>query len=134
MTMESNIKEYISNLNIPDDIQLEINRCRYDLYYGPLYLDEDGEDCSCFDEGAHQFDFSGACTTISDYFADHVPCVVYHEDWSGCILESLPEGEEVETGVLDEDGEPILEWVDPGPFSEVDLWSQILGKDLVRYV
>lgn len=50
--------------NLPASVREDISRCRSDLYFGPLYFDALGEECSCFDEGAHALDFQSACRRI----------------------------------------------------------------------
>ncbi len=63
-----------------------------------------------------------------------MPREVYYEGWSGCVLVSRPEAEEIETGETDEDGEPITEWSEPEPCTEVDLWTHILGRELSSHI
>jgi len=52
---------------MPANIAALIDQANSDLYSGPLYLDADGEECSCFDEGAKAFDFKAAVKTIGEW-------------------------------------------------------------------
>jgi hypothetical protein len=52
--MPAPIKELISQLN-------------HDLWGGPTYYDDDGEECSCFDEGAEPFQFSYSLECVRDW-------------------------------------------------------------------
>ena len=66
--MESAVEHVRSQMS--DDIKLDINRCNSDLYFGPLYLDANGDGASYFDEGATQFDFTAALKRVRAWAAD----------------------------------------------------------------
>ena len=55
---------------MPKEIANLIRQCNNDLYSGPSYYDPEGNESSCFDEGATPFDFVNACNTIRDYLDD----------------------------------------------------------------
>jgi len=52
---------------MPKEVKEAISRANTDLYSGPSYYDKEGNEMSCFDEGAIPFDFSAACKIISEY-------------------------------------------------------------------
>lgn len=58
--------------NIPENIKNLIDNANSDLYFGPLYLDSEGEHCSQWDEGATPFNFTKACKEIGDWFDENV--------------------------------------------------------------
>jgi hypothetical protein len=62
-----------ANPEIPPEIRRLTSQLNFDLHYGPLYLDSDGEQCSCFDEGARQFDFARASDTVREWFDSNSP-------------------------------------------------------------
>ena len=90
-----------------DAVKSDISRCNADLYYGPLYFNAEGEECSCFDEGARQFDFCAARDRVSDW-ADSV------------------EDLRVEVAFNTETGESLYERVD----SACAIVREIVGKEL----
>jgi hypothetical protein len=120
------LDSYVSTLAIPDEITTLINQANADLYGGPLYLDADGEDCSCFDEGARQFNFSAACEEIetalgdvSDLWAD-----LNAEDWN----DREPEAEEIDGEVF----KPF--WEDWRHVERHEIIAHICGRELARHV
>ena len=90
------------------DIKRDINLCNSDLYNGPLYFDAEGEECSCFDEGAKQFDFCGALRRV--------------RDWANDISDI-----QVEVAYNPDTGESAYERVDN---SAREILRRILGKEL----
>jgi len=52
---------------MPANVKEAISKAKADLYAGPTYYDKDGNEASCFDEGAIPFDFKAACSLISEY-------------------------------------------------------------------
>lgn len=94
---DADIKEYYQE-RMPDDIQTLAARAMYDLNFGPLYLSEEDESCSPFDEDSHRFDFTEACRKISDW-CDENMTPLFMEEWCGYLEGNRPEGDE-----------PYFEW------------------------
>ena len=63
--IDSQVEWYRATM--PADIRDAINNLNNDLYNGPLYVDESGERCSCFDEGAKAFPFTSTLDKVRDY-------------------------------------------------------------------
>ncbi|AWY09439.1 hypothetical protein vB_RpoS-V16_03 [Ruegeria phage vB_RpoS-V16] len=61
-----------------------------DLNNGPVYLDSDGYECSCFDTGAKRFNFVSACKTLSD-FADEISDISIETEYCEETEESVYE-------------------------------------------
>lgn len=61
-----------------------------DLNNGPVYLDSDGYECSCFDNGAKRFNFVSACKTLSD-FADEISDISIETEYCETTDESVYE-------------------------------------------
>jgi hypothetical protein len=78
---------------MPDNVKAAIENCNADLYNGPLYFNKDGDECTCFDDGAVRFDFTKGLATIRE-FTDTIEDVKM-SDYVG----------------EDDDGEPIYETV-----------------------
>jgi len=122
------IAEYAAELEsaLPEDVKRLIELANSDLYSGPVYLDQDGEECSMWDDGATPFSFRKACDRIREALSDVSD--VYLEDWSGCVLTSEPEGyEDEETGA----------WIEPDPYTLIEasaLVRAIVGRELASYV
>ena len=99
---------------MPENIAALISMANSDLYSGPLYLDEDGEECSMWDEGAKPFDFTKAIDTIGD--------------WLSVNVESV----RVEMFDTDEDGEEVS-WFETIEDSERHIRRALLGRELASY-
>lgn len=123
------LADYIASLDIPDAVQLDINRARTDLYFGPLYLTPDGDEASCFDEGAAPFNFSAACRRIGDAL-DSVAEDVWLDTFAGCWQTSEPEP------YRDEDtGEVIdVDWSDWRHVEAREIVAAIVGRELASYI
>jgi hypothetical protein len=98
---------------MPAEMKRLINHANFDLYNGPLYLDSEGDAASCFDEGASQFDFCGACDRVRDWLDSHG--------------EDLQE----ETSFDDETGESTYERIDG---SARDIARELVGRELYPHV
>jgi len=107
-----------------------IDMANTDLYSGPLYLRADGETCSMFDDDYdHAFDFSRACTIITDTLDRRLPSALYYEQWSGCAHTVMPEPYE------DEDGEIIApDYSDYTVYDQRDMLALIVGKELAHHI
>jgi hypothetical protein len=107
---------YLTN-TMPDDIRELIAKANNDLYSGPSYYDADGNECSCFDEGAVPFDFRAACKRISAWASDveDVRVSVFYENED------------------DEEGELIVDSEHVDGSARVIL-RNILGRELASYV
>jgi hypothetical protein len=91
-----------------------ISKAQSDLYSGPSYYDAEGEECSCFDDGAKAFDFKQACNVTSKWLSDI-------GDIRMTMFDIAEEGEEVEySETIDGSGEAIM--------------CALLGRELARYV
>ena len=101
--------------NMPEEIKTLISLANSDLYSGPIYLDEEGEECSMFDEGAKAFDFQKACAKISD--------------WINANIEDV----KIEMMDLDEDGEEIT-WTERLEDSARQIIRTLLGRELASHV
>lgn len=123
------LEEYTGQIydNLSAEVQNDIALCRHSLVYGPAYVDEDGELCDCFDEGAKAHDFSAAVDRIRDAL-DFVGTIwIDHE--ADDVLTSEPEGWE------DEDGEwQEPDWSQIYRYDRRDLIRQIVGAALAEYV
>ena len=108
------ISEYLKD-KVSPHLQAVINTLRQDLYYGPVYTDGHGNELSCFDEGAQQFNFSKAAALVNRHLDLNT---VYYEDWSGCIVETIPE-----------DADPDFD-----VYYEIDLREHVLGRELAQTI
>jgi hypothetical protein len=89
MNYDNDIREFFNEI-MPADMKSLVSTTMSDLYSGPLYFDEDGDEVSCFDEGAIPFNFSKAVREISDWCDENlVP--LYVEEWAGILQTSKPE-------------------------------------------
>ena len=84
-----------------------------DLRDGPIYLDDDGESVSCFDDGARRFDFGAACQTLSD--------------WADSNIADIS----MESAYDDETGESEYESIDG---TREQIITAIFGADLASYL
>lgn len=140
------IREYIAETNpIPAHVQRAANLANLDLYFGPLHghdvaMDDpdyaplveagiiSGEDC----EGT--FSYDKAMDVVSAY-VDSLPSTLYYDEECGYIGDSEPKDEEWDTGEVDEDGEPIMEWCEPMPYYKLDsddIKTAMFGKELAN--
>ena len=123
---KSDIKSYIK---IPSYLLSVINTANSDLYGGPIYLNKNGEEASCFDDAYHHaFDFSRACQIIGNWFESLPFDSLYWEEWSGCVMESLSQEEEIDGELIEPDYQGIYE------IESREIKRIIFGKELARYV
>lgn len=110
------LNDYVKHLRatMPQDIREHAYLATASLYRGPIYLDEDGEECSCFDEGARPHDFRRSCEIV--------------KDWAHGEIEDLYEDELCE----DEEGELIEYPVLIADSS--DIIRALFGRELARYL
>lgn len=126
-TIERIVEEHTE---LPTSIRKKISLLNSDLYFGPLYFDEDGEQCACFDFEAKPkpFNFSAAAREVMDYLREEVPSEVYIDMDSEELLESEPEGfEDEDTG----------EWIEPyweEIYQVEDVYSTLLGRELYNTI
>jgi hypothetical protein len=99
---------------MPENIAALINKANSDLYSGPLYLDEDGEECSMWDEGAKPFNFTKAIDTI--------------RDWISVNVESV----RIQMFDTDEDGEEVS-WFETIQDSAQHIRRALLGRELASH-
>ena len=99
---------YFIKSEMPADVKRDIALCNSDLYFGPLYFDAEGEECSCFDKGAEQFNFVAALKRVRAW-ADDIDDI------------------KVETWFNTETGEGQYERVDDAARAIV---REIVGKEL----
>jgi hypothetical protein len=115
------IEEYAKS-KLGDDDYERMNHLaswlRADLWDGPQDYSEDGAPCKGFVSG---------CEALTESLDEIVE--VYLEDWSGCILESEPEGFE------DDDGEWIEpEYSDYTKYERGDILRELLGSELAQHI
>jgi hypothetical protein len=104
--------EYAESI-MPDDIKQLIRLATQDLHFGPVYLDSDGDECSCFDADAKCFEFTDACARIGDWLSDHVEDLQCEVDYD------------------EETGESDYERIDN---SARDICKAIVGAELIKYI
>lgn len=112
---------------LSERIRTLITHCNSDLYFGPVYLDSDGDICAHGDEGATPFDFVAACSDISDALDDISDA--YYQDWAGMIEESRPLAIDPAT---DEECE-----ADESEYAIVersDIIAAIVGRELAQHL
>lgn len=126
MKYESELSDYVESLSLTPEIKTLINQANADLYHGPLYLDEDGEEASCFDEGATQFDFRAACAQISQALGNVSDLWIdtFSGNWQESEPEPFHEGDEFFN----------VNWEDWYHMDRSEVLAYIVGKELVRYV
>lgn len=151
MYKESELKsELCERLRIPAVLRNVVNTLNADLYGGPCYRNRYGESVSMFDTdepGVHQFDFMRGVAMVSDFTdsgfngvneSGGLPSTLYYESWSGCFLDSLPEGR-----FVDDDGEETEdesgEWIEPvwEDYYEIDratMLRAMFGAELSQYL
>lgn len=61
-----------TNEKMPETIKKAILNLNSDLKHGPLYFDDGGESCSCFDEGAKAFNFGNAVDIVKEYIDENI--------------------------------------------------------------
>ena len=140
------VAEYIrENHPMPQGVQRAANLATFDLYYGPL----SGHDVSSDDpdyaplvaagvisgeagSGEDRFEFTKALDLVADYLSD-LPGTLYYEPDSGCVMDREPQGEELETGEVDDEDAPVMEWCEPMPYYLVDnLPETLFDRELAR--
>jgi hypothetical protein len=118
---------YVASLAIPAVTLELIGKARHDLYNGPSYYDADGEECSCFDDGAIAFDFVDACSRIDDALAE-VSGIWIDLD-AADYSTTEPEPWEDEDGELYEPDYSCWQEV-----SASEVIRHIVGHELARYI
>ncbi len=104
------VEHYLREM--PEEIRTLINLANSDLYGGPVYLDAEGNECSCFDDGAKAFNFREAVAKISAYLDD---------------IEDI----KIETDFDPDTEESFFERVDG---SAQEILHTIIGRELARYL
>lgn len=104
------VEHYLREM--PEEIRTLISLANSDLYGGPLYLDTEGNECSCFDDGAKAFNFREAVAKIGAYLDD---------------IEDI----EIETDFDHDTEESFFERVDG---SAQEILHTITGRELARYL
>lgn len=131
--MKRAIRQYLRDNGVLDEYTARVaNLAEYDLYFGPLTLDDGTEDADftkllaggLVDECAN-LNFSACIDFLRN--ADFPGALYYFPEWDG-VSETEPEGVTVETGEIDDDGNLIREWCEPAPY------YVITGRDLLRLV
>lgn len=127
--MRNPLDDYAAEIarRLAASVREDIANATHDLVDGPLYLDEDDEPCSCFDDGARRFNFSAAVDRIRGAF-DGVGDV-WVDLFSGEVLGSEPGGYEDENG----------EWVEPEwqyirHYDRRQVLAEIVDAPLLEYV
>lgn len=118
-----------------EDTQQLISNARRDLHSGPLYLDEDGDVVSPFDEDAIRFDFPGAVDTLSDAFDALEGLMTFYVDDEGFTYDSDPRDDEDNWEEGDEEDE--MEYVGPQTYyiiEPADVIKAMVGKELADYI
>lgn len=132
MNYERDIREYWTS-QMSEETRRTMSLAQCDLRYGPIYLDKDGEECSCFDDFKSVHDFEAACQALSQWCSDTLD-TVYIEPWCGYISTFAPVDEEP-IG-YDDDGNLVCEKV---PVTDVLVWDiaeskRILFGELAQYL
>lgn len=117
---------------MPQEIKTLLTLAKSDLHNGPVYLDSDGDECSCFDDGAKRFEFAAACCAISGYLESISD--LYHVEFQTC--------DECNGTGMDDDGNDCAECCAEGCKQYEESLSgtremiirQIVGNDLAQYV
>lgn len=143
------VREHVGE--IPPHIHAIANAVRYDLLHGPSWLLLPGgdvtrvtddclvtfrEDLAADAEPGDVIEetYSGrAAAALRDWIAD-LPCTLYIDE-DGFVSTSEPEGDEVDLGEVDDDGNPVLTWCDPSPYYVVEgreLIECLFGKTIAR--
>lgn len=118
------------SVRVPAALRRVAGAANYSLYHGPLYLDADGEDCCCFDDGARPFDFPRAVAILSDWADRCVPGDLLYESWSGCVVR---ESDVEWQGDESEDVPPA----DPADYRALDretVLVALFGRELASYL
>jgi hypothetical protein len=105
-TYDNDIREFYAD-KMPAHIKELIALLKRDLQWGPLYLDEDGEPCSPFDEGATLFSFDQGCAELREW-ADEAVDPLYMEPWCGYWQTEKPDHDGPLGYEEDEDGNEVL--------------------------
>ncbi len=124
---------------VPPHITVAANMCRYDLMHGPAYarlpsgdvvkityddltiLYADAE--ASLEPGSADEVVEVYTSVIGDTLRDFIndlPSTLYYDADCGCIMDLEPEGEEWDTGEVDADGDPIMQWSDPSDYWTLD--------------
>jgi hypothetical protein len=108
--IDSAVSHYRETL--PSNVKQAIQLCTSHLYHGPLYFDSEGNECSCFDIGAKQFNWNPSLALISE--------------WAESISDLS-----VETSFDFETEESEYESVDG---TRAEILRAIVGKELTKYL
>jgi hypothetical protein len=76
---------------MPPGIKELIGKLNADLYGGPSYYDADGDECTCFDEGAERFPFVAALAELREWIDDTISDVQMEVDYDPDTGESTYE-------------------------------------------
>lgn len=139
-------------VEVPAYIDVASNMCRYDLMYGPAYArlpqgdvtKITDDDLSTLYRDAEESCEEGDCVVevytseVGDAlrtYIDDLPSTLYYDDDCGCVMTREPEGEEFDTGEVDDDGEPIMQWCEPTPYYVLgsrDIVEALFGRTIAR--
>lgn len=120
------VREHLKDTLTPADHTL-IRLAWFDLWYGPFTGDIEGEEYP---------GWVAASERLAE-IRDALPITLYVDLDCDYVGEEEPEGFEEDTGEVDEDGNPILEWVEPEEYYTVDrddIARAVLGKDIVAHL
>lgn len=135
-SMNKAIREF---LPVPAYVAVCANMCRYDLLHGPAFarLPAEGikaitnDDLATLYEDVEESCEEGDtvvevyCSVVGDTLRDWLAFLptLYYEEWSGCVCDSEPQGEEV-------DGE----WYEPeySVVSDSDVVEALFGRTIAR--
>jgi hypothetical protein len=128
MSAKHAFQEYVAGLKkeLPDEIQGLISMAQADLYAGPLYFNEAGEERCCFDEDAFAFEFVAAGKIINAAIEDL--CQDVYIDDQDCVASVGKEPEGYEVGG---------DWYEPEPcylFDGTAVRKELLGKELASTI
>lgn len=108
MNAADNLADYLDHVRsqFPDGLDRLIRAARLDLNYGPFDPAEFLET-----EGWEYPGWTTALRTIADQLPDTSD--VWIDNQCGGWTDTEPQGEWIDTGDTDDDGEPAREWVEP---------------------
>lgn len=126
------VDEIVSDVrkNLSEEILNLIDLAETDLYAGPLYIDEDGEVVSMWDEGAVPFNFSKATKTISEALDDIDIDDIYVDDM-GEIYKTDPQFDDLH---WDEETDEYIGPLDYYIIEREYILKELLGKELANYI
>lgn len=119
------------HFELPAEIAKKINLLNSDLYFGPLYFDEDEDQCCHMDEGATPFNFSRTGDEVMDYLREQVPSTVYVDMNCEEVFEKEPEG------YFEDEDDESSDWIEPfweAIYQVDDVYSALLGRELYNTI